>query len=75
LYEGGTFKLKDVSGMDLKVPIKYYLLKDLSLDLTPYFSYFNIGASNTVILSGDPYYEPDSKTHEEGILLGLTYTL
>lgn len=75
LYEGGTFKLKNVSGIDLKMPIKYHLLENFSFDLTPYFSYFTIGHSNTVILSGDPYYEPDSKTHEEGILLGFTYTL
>ncbi len=73
LYEGGTFKLKNVHGAEVRIPIKYYLLKTLSLDLTPYFTYWHIGQSNIVEISGDSYVEPKSKTHIEGLLAGLTY--
>jgi hypothetical protein len=73
LYEGGTFILKEVYGAEVKIPIKYYLLKNLSFDLTPYFTYWYIGQSDLVEISGRSYYEPKSKTHIEGLLTGLTY--
>lgn len=73
LYEGGTFKLKDVWGAEVKTPIRYLLLKNLSLDITPYFTYWSIKRSDPVMISGYYYFEPDSRTHEEGLLAGLTF--
>jgi hypothetical protein len=73
LYEGGTFRLHDVNGGEISIPLKYYLLKNLSLDLTPYCTFWNIGESDPVTISGSPYVEPDSKTHEEGLMFGLSY--
>jgi len=75
LYEGGTFKLKGVAGWELKLPIKYYLLKNVSLDLTPYSTWWNITQSDPVLISGAYYYEPNSHTHIEGLLVGITYRL
>ncbi len=72
LYEGGTFVLGGVSGWEVKLPIKYYFLHNLSLDLTPYFTWWNITKSDPVRISGAYYYEPDSYTYIQGLLLGLT---
>lgn len=75
LYEGGTFKLKGVAGWEFKLPIKYYLLKNVSLDLTPYSTWWNITESDPVLISGTSYYEPNSHTHIEGLLVGITCRL
>ncbi|MCX5714993.1 MAG: hypothetical protein NT033_09410 [Candidatus Omnitrophica bacterium] len=75
LYEGGTFGLTNVYGYEIKMPLKYYILKNLSLDLTPYFTYWKIGKSDLVQIKGNYYYEPDSKTFIEGVLAGFTYTI
>lgn len=74
LYEGGTFVLKGTSGWEVKLPIKYYFLNNISLDLTPYFTWWNITKSDPVRISGAYYYEPDSYTYIQGLLLGLTYS-
>ncbi len=73
LYEGGTFELGGVNGIDLKLPIKYYFSPEFSFDLTPYFTYWHIRASNTVEISGNYYYEPTSNTHIEGVQAGFSY--
>lgn len=73
LNEGATFELENVYGFDVKIPIKYRLKKNLSLDLTPYFTYWNIDASDPETISGTAYVEPDSRTHIEGVLIGLSY--
>ncbi len=75
LYEGGTFGLKNVNGFEIKMPLKYYILKNLSLDLTPYFTYWKIGKSDPVKINGAYYYEPDSKTFIQGVFAGFTYIL
>jgi hypothetical protein len=68
-----TFKLGNVWGTELKIPIKYYLLRNLSLDVTPYFTHWKIKHSDYIPLGGDLYvYEPDSQTHIEGLLIGFT---
>ena len=72
LYEGGTFVLKGVGGWEFKLPIKYHFLKHISFDLTPYSTWWNITRSDPVLISGTYYYEPDSHTHIEGLLVGLT---
>lgn len=72
LYEGGTFKLRGVLGIDLKIPIKYYIFKNFSFDVVPYFTYWDITKSDPVLINGASYYEPDSKTYIEGILIGFT---
>lgn len=72
LDSGGTFQLGSVVEWDVKMPLKYYILKNLSFDVTPYFNYWNISESDTVEISGGLYVEPNSHTHTEGVLLGLT---
>jgi hypothetical protein len=72
LYEGATFELENVYGFDVKIPIRYRLMKNVSFDLTPYFTYWNIDASDPETISGVGYFEPDSRTHIEGVLVGLT---
>ncbi|HNX82306.1 MAG TPA: hypothetical protein PKL77_09190 [Candidatus Omnitrophota bacterium] len=74
LYEGGTFALRHVWGSELKFPIKYQILKHVSIDVTPYFTYWHIKNSLPLELSGSYFYEPDSNTHVEGLLAGLTYS-
>ena len=68
------FKLGTTWEAELKAPIKYFLFKNLSLDITPYFTYLRINPSK-FIPDGDTgygFYEPDSKTHEEGLLGAVT---
>jgi hypothetical protein len=73
LAEGATFRLRQVWGMEIKLPIKYYLLKNLTFDFTPYYTFWRINHSGVVDVLGMPLYEPDSNTREEGFLTGLTY--
>lgn len=73
LYEGGTFNIKHVSGVEVRLPLKYFFLKNISFDLTPYFTYWQIGKSNLVLINGTYYYEPDSKTKILGLVTGLSY--
>ena len=73
LYEGGQFDLGMVLGADIKLPIKYYILKNLSIDITPYLTYWEINKSSTTEIDGDSYYEPYSRTRIYGLLAGLTY--
>ena len=70
-----NFKLRNVWGSELRLPIKYYLLKNLSLDITPYYIYWHIGASNFVPIddTGLGWQEPESKTNLRGLLAGITY--
>lgn len=71
---GITFNLKNTYGFDIKAPIKYYLLKNLSFDVTPYFTYWSIKRSDLVDIGGGlGVYEPDSQTHIEGLRAGFTY--
>jgi hypothetical protein len=69
------FKLGTTWEAELKAPIKYFLLKNLSLDITPYFTYLRINPSKFIPdgNTGYGYIEPDSKTHEEGLLGGMTF--
>ncbi len=73
LYEGATFRLGGVYGIDLKLPIKFLFLENTSFDFTPYFTYWKIYESDTQMISGIPYVEPDSNTYIEGVLVGLSY--
>ncbi|MCX5696396.1 MAG: hypothetical protein NTU54_00230 [Candidatus Omnitrophica bacterium] len=73
--EGDTFGIKNVNGFELKLPLKYYFLKNLSFDFTPYLTYWSIGKSDYIIKGNFESWEPDSKTHIEGVLAGFTYTL
>lgn len=70
---GLTFKLGSVYGTEIKAPVKFYLLKNLSLDLTPYFTYWHISHSDYVPYEDLYYYEPTSKTHIEGLRTGLSF--
>ncbi|MFH1414208.1 MAG: hypothetical protein ABIG56_05120, partial [Candidatus Omnitrophota bacterium] len=72
LYEGGTFNLENVWGIEIMAPIKYLFGKNLSFDITPYFTYWNIDKSDPVSISGSLFYEPDSRTHIEGVQVGFS---
>ena len=73
LYEGATFQLGSVSGVEVKLPLKYYMLQNLSWDLTPYYSFWRIKRSDPAVISGVSYQEPDSRTHVLALQTGLTY--
>jgi hypothetical protein len=70
-YFDFTYHLSDVYGFELKLPLKYYLLKSLSFDFTPYLTFWNVGSSSNDIGDSQKY---DGYTHQEGLLLGLTYS-
>ncbi|MEI8176401.1 MAG: hypothetical protein WCG78_05995, partial [Candidatus Omnitrophota bacterium] len=72
LYEGGTFELGMILGGEIKMPFKYYLLKNLSLDLTPYLTCWEINQSTVTRINGEDYIEPYSRTYIKGILAGMT---
>lgn len=74
LFEGGTFDLQDVWGSEISIPVRFELYKKLNLDVTPYYTFWNIHESNPVTISGTAYVEPDSQTHEIGVLVGFSYT-
>jgi hypothetical protein len=74
LGSGGTFNLGSVWGYELELPIKYYIVENLSLDLTPYYIYWNIDESDTQIIDGTAYYEPHSRSKIYGYLVGFTMT-
>ena len=75
--EGETFRLRRVWGTQIKLPIKYYLLEKLSLDVTPYYTYWRINQSDPIPIQGSNLVkvEPDSNTNELGVLFGFTYAL
>ncbi len=68
-----TFKLGNVWGAQVTIPLKYYILKNLSLDLTPGYAYWNIQDSDVVAVNGTPLYEPESKTNLKFLQAGITY--
>jgi hypothetical protein len=73
---GNTYNLGRTFGAEIQVPIKYRLLNHLSLDLTPFFTYWQIAKSDPIPIASMPgwvTYEPDSTTHIQGIRAGLTY--
>jgi hypothetical protein len=69
------FQLGGVFGAEVKFPLKYQATQHISFDVTPYFTYWDVKHSGLVNVSGYPWplYEPDSKTHIEGVLTGVTY--
>lgn len=75
LGDGYSFKLGNIYGVDVKIPIRYHFSKNFSFDLTPYFTYWHIGQSEYIHYY-DSYYlvEPKSNTHIEGLLTGFTYS-
>jgi len=69
-----TFKLGSTWEYQLNFPFKYYLTKNLSLDVTPYFNYISISQSSLIDVNSDGYGlgEPKSKTHQEGLVGAMT---
>jgi len=62
------FTLGSVWGLELNIPIKYYLLKNLSLDFTPFYIFWSIDESDVI----EGYIEPESKSKIYGISCGFT---
>lgn len=72
MYEnhyGATFKLKDVYGYKISVPIDYTLNSSWSGFLVYNYEYWNIGASDPI----GGYYEPDSETKNHTLSAGLKF--
>ncbi|MDD5069262.1 MAG: hypothetical protein PHV17_00890 [Candidatus Omnitrophica bacterium] len=68
-----TYDLGDVWGLEIQLPLKYYILDGkMSFDLTPYFTYWDVERSKPLEMGVDFWYEPDSITHVEGILMGIS---
>ncbi len=77
LYDGTTFTLGTVWGLELSFPIKYALSRRIALSFTPYYTYWRINESDTRLVTsgGFPagyFVEPDSHTYMYGLLFGLT---
>ena len=69
------FRLGSVWGINFELPIKYQLFNHLSLDITPYYTYWKINESNKIDIGGGVYiYEPESKSKIYGVLSGFTFT-
>ncbi len=72
-YDDYTYELGTVYGAELKLPLKYYLSKYISIDATPYLEYWDIEKSNEHWISSTEYmYEPHSQTTILGILAGIS---
>jgi len=72
---GYKFNLGPVTGISVRIPLKYYILKSLSFDLTPYFDYWQIKESDSISVSANTVVlEPDSDTQIKGVLVGFTYS-
>lgn len=72
MYEnihGATFKLKNVYGYKISVPLDYALNASWSGFFVYNYEYWNIGASDPV----GGYYEPDSKTKNHILSAGLKF--
>lgn len=68
-WHGYTFKLKNVYGYKITVPIEYTMNPAWSTFLTYNYEYWNIGASDAI----GGYYEPDSETKNETLSVGIKY--
>lgn len=68
-WHGYTFKLKDVYGYKVAVPIEYAVNASLRAFVMYNYEYWSIGASDPV----GGYYEPDSETKNETLSVGLKY--
>lgn len=68
-WHGYTFKLKDVYGYKITVPIEYTLTPSISSFVMYNYEYWSIGASDAI----GGYYEPDSKTKNEIFSIGLKF--
>ncbi|MGD0336055.1 MAG: hypothetical protein ABSB18_03020 [Candidatus Omnitrophota bacterium] len=72
--DGFKFKLHNVWGVEVKLPIKYYILQNISLDFTPYFTFWWIKMSDIIPIGGGlGVVEPTSHTYMNGLLAGLTW--
>ena len=80
LLDGNTYTLGSVWGVELTLPLHYVITKRFTFDVTPYYTFWHIGKSNTEIVTwqGIPAgyaFEPESKTYVCGVLFGLTIAL
>lgn len=72
MYEnwyGNTYKLKNVYGYKITVPLEITLNQSWSTFFIYNYEYWNIGASDPV----GGYYEPDSETKNQTLSVGLSY--
>lgn len=73
-YLGETFDLGDTSGYKLGLHANYKLSKNLSVETDYVYDYWKINKSNTVDIGyGLVAWEPDSKTKNQYLKLGLAY--
>ena len=73
LQVGSQVNLKPVSrdGMRLMLSARMHLAEQLALTVEPYYEYWELGRSPSVISGPYSYYEPDSKTRNLGLNLRL----
>jgi opacity protein-like surface antigen len=72
-YLGETFNLGDTSGYKLGLHANYKLSQNLSVETDYVYDYWKINKSNTVDIGGAVAWEPDSKTKNQYLKLGLAY--
>jgi len=72
-FNATTFTLGGVLGWELQLPMRFFVLKNISFDMTPYFTYWHIRRSTPYWVDDLSYwYEPKSNTHIEGVRSGFT---
>jgi len=73
LYGGTDFKLGTTKGYRIEIPIRYNLAKNYGIMFKYIYDYWKINQSETVTKDGVSMYEPDSKTKNQYMDIGLFY--
>lgn len=68
-WHGYTYRLKNVYGYKIGIPIEWNVDNRLGLFLLYNYEYWNIGASDNV----GGYYEPDSETKNQSVSVGVKF--
>ncbi|MEA1955543.1 MAG: hypothetical protein U9N02_03515 [Campylobacterota bacterium] len=69
LGSGLDFELGDTSGYYYEIPVKYDINNKYSIEISYKYDYWKISKSNIV----NGYYEPNSKTKNKIIKIGMIY--
>ena len=66
---GMSFDLGTTDGYNIEIPLKYNIADGYDVEVAYEYDYWEIGKSNTV----NGFYEPDSKTKNQVIKIGLVF--
>jgi hypothetical protein len=73
----GDYDMGSAYNLKVEVPVSYNVTQQLSVNLTPYYSYwhFNSSSAQNTVIDGIPVtsYEPSSETNSAGLNVGVSY--